>query len=293
MRIALIIHPRSEGETRVEALRTEVERLRAEGHRVSPRLTFERGDAARLAASASRAGMELVIAAGGDGTINEVVNGIHRSERQPRLAVVPTGTANDFAAGLGLPLEVRDAIDVAVGGRARPVDVALANRRAFVNVSTGGFGADATKPTPSDAKRRLGPWAYLVGGVKKIVELKPMRARFRADGELLHEGKFMLFAVGNARQTGGGTFLTPRAEFGDGRLDVVIVPGMSRVDFLALLPDLRAGSHLQSRDVLYAQAARFDVEAESSLNVNVDGEPLSGRRFRYEVSARPIMVMCP
>ncbi len=308
MKIALIMHPRPES-GRVEEFQEHVAKLRAAGHEVRPRLTFEGGDAARYAAAAVRAGCDVVVAAGGDGTVNEVVNGLGRGggggggggggagagrrRRRPRLAVVPTGTANDFAAGLGLPEDAGEALRVAVEGRAMAVDVARVNRRRFINASTGGFGAEATESTSSETKRLLGAWAYVITGVKKFVELRGVEARFTADGKLLHEGSFMLFAVGNGRQTGGGSLLTPRAEVDDGWLDVLVVPELPRVDFLALLPDLRSGTHLQSPDVIYGQARELRVDAKEDLSVNADGEPLRGRRFRYGVEPEPLEVMVP
>ncbi|NIR61205.1 MAG: YegS/Rv2252/BmrU family lipid kinase, partial [Gammaproteobacteria bacterium] len=242
------MYPRGEPE-RIEELRAVVRRLRAEGHEVTPRLTFEAGDAVHFAREAVRARVDLVIAVGGDGTVNEVVNGLGRARWQPRLGIVPIGTANDFAAGLGLPHAVPEAVRVAVAGRAVAVDVARVNRRLFVNVSTGGFGAEATEHTSLETKRLLGPLAYLVTGVREFVELHPTRGRFTVDGRPFYAGEFLLFAVGNARRTGGGSVLTPRAEFGDGKLDLMVVEAMPRLEFLALLPDLRAGTHLESPGV--------------------------------------------
>ncbi|HEX7120622.1 MAG TPA: YegS/Rv2252/BmrU family lipid kinase [Longimicrobiales bacterium] len=290
--VAIIIHPRGEPE-RVEELRAVVRRLREEGHAVFPRVTFEPGDGTRFAREAARGGADVVIAAGGDGTVNEVVNGLGRIRHPPRLGILPIGTANDFAAGLGLPQELEAAARVAVGGRALPVDVASVNDRLFINVSTGGFGAEATEHTPSETKRLLGPLAYIVTGVREFVELHPTRARFVTDGKAFYAGDFLLFAVGNARRTGGGSVLTPRAEFGDGKLDLLVVEGMPRLDFLALLPDLRAGTHLESPGVRYTQAASIVVEATETLSVNADGEPMRARRFRYALRPRPILVMVP
>lgn len=274
-------------------LRAQVAALREQGHEVWPRLTFDGGDAIRFARAMARRGVDLVIAAGGDGTLNEVVNGVVQAGWDGRLGLVPLGTANDFAAGMEIPESIPGAFEVALGGRTLDVDVARVNRRYFVNVSTGGFGANATEETPSEAKKLLGPWAYVVTGVKKFADLRPSRARFEADGETAYEGEVMLFAVGNAKRTGGGSMLTPRAEFGDGQLDVVIVPGMTRMDFLALLPDLRAGTHVDNPDVLYFRAGRLLVESEEVLSVNADGEPLRGRRFAYELAGRTIRLMVP
>jgi diacylglycerol kinase (ATP) len=290
--IALIMHPRGDAH-RLQELRSIVARLRADGHVVRPHLTSGAGDATRLAREAARAGVDLVIAAGGDGTVNEVVNGIGRFQRPPRVGILPIGTGNDFALGLGIPQDLVEATRVAVEGRPLAVDVARVNERLFVNVSTGGFGAEATERTPVDAKRLLGPLAYLVSGAKDLVELRPTRARFSTNGRLYYDGEFLLFAVGNARRTGGGSLLTPRAEVGDGQLDLLVVEAMPRLEFLALLPDLRAGTHLGSPDVRYTRAASIVVTPSGALAVNADGEPVQAARYHYSIYPRPLTVMVP
>jgi diacylglycerol kinase (ATP) len=297
VRIALIIRPRA-GPAELEELRTHVAELRGGGHEVWPRLTFEEGDARRLGRSAAEAGAELIVAVGGDGTLNEVVNGILATDWAGRLAVLPNGTANDFAAGLGIPDEPGPALEIALNGVARAVDVGTVNGRHFVNVSTGGFGATATEEAPAEAKRLLGPMAYVVTGVRLFAELAPAQARFEVAGiggaeGSSYEGAMMLFAVGNGRQTGGGNLLTPRAELDDGLLDVVVVPGMTRMEFLALLPDLRSGAHLDDPDVRYFQTPRLVVVSEAELSVNADGEPVRGHRFEYTVADRQLTFMMP
>lgn len=292
MRIVLIVRPAAPPEA-TEALRVAVGRLRAEGHDVEVRATFESGDGERFAREAAAGGAELVIAAGGDGTLNEVVNGVAAAATRPRLAVVPLGTANDFANGLGIPAQVEGALAIAVGGRPLDVDLAVVNERYFVNVSTGGFGAEATEQAPAESKRSLGALAYLVTGARQFVDLSPVAGTVGADGRTLLNGEFLLFAVGNARRTGGGSLLTPRAELNDGLLDVLVVRAIPRLDFLAMLPDLRAGTHLESPDVIYAQAASIVITTTEMISVNADGEPLRGSRFEYRLDPRRLTVMTP
>jgi diacylglycerol kinase (ATP) len=292
LNITVIIRPR-EGDERITELVTAVRELRREGHRVLMRTTAEPGDATRFARLATRRQADLIVSAGGDGTLNEVVNGIARCRHRPKLAVVPVGTANDFALGVGIPENVTEALHLAVHGQAAQVDIARVNRRFFMNVSTGGFGAQATEDADPDMKRRLGAVAYLISGFKHFVEFNPASAQFVTDDGVLHDGEFVVFAVGNARQTGGGNELTPRANLSDGKLDVVIVPALSRMDFLALLPDLRAGTHLSSPDVKYVQTRRLHIQAPGEISVNVDGEPIPGTHFDYRVHDRPITVMLP
>jgi lipid kinase YegS len=293
VQIALIAKPKNPSV--IKELQRAVKWLRSQGHSVHPRLTFDKHDAVRYARLATRKRADLIIAAGGDGTVNEVVNGIARveTERTPRLAVIPLGTANDFAKGLQIPMTVQEATELAVQGNVADVDVAEVNERCFVNVSTGGFGPDITEEASSKSKARFGKLAYLFTAVKKLSDLQPMHARFELDSGVLYDGPFFFFAVGNARQTGGGTPVTPRADYSDAQLDVAVVTGEKKRDFISLLPDLRAGSHPDDPDVLYVKTRTLQVHASDDIAVNADGEPLKGSRFDYRILSRRIRVMRP
>lgn len=293
MQITLIVNARDPD--RVEELRHLVNELRWKGHEVRPHLTFEAGDAARMAREAGEAGAELVVAAGGDGTLNEVVNGLlddGGAGRLPRVAILPLGTANDLAHALEIPMELPDALRVAVEGNPREVDVGVVDGRCFLNVSSGGIGAEATEETSSDAKRALGAFSYVVTGVRKFAALEASHARFSGE-ETIYEGGFLLFAVGNSSRTGGGNLLTPRADMTDGLLDLCIVKEMSRMEFLRLMPELRAGTHLDHPGVIYRQVTRVRVESGMELSVNADGEPLEGKLFEYSLAPRRVELMVP
>jgi len=291
-RIVVVMRPGLDAD-RLRELETEAGRLRAEGHEVELTETAAPGDGARLAREASESGAGVVVAAGGDGTLNEVVNGLGAASRRARLAVVPLGTANDFAGGLGVPESPAAALRLAVHGRARETDLARCNDRWFINVSTGGFGAEATEQAPSESKKLLGPWAYVVKGARQFTDLRAVRARFETETGVLHDGEFLLFAVGNGKRTGGGSMLTPRAELDDGLLDVTVVKAVPRVDFLTLLPDLRAGTHLESPDIRYDRVASLTVRTAEPVTVNVDGEPTRGEVFEYSVERGALEVMEP
>ena len=291
-RIGIVLRPGATAE-QLDALRAAVARVRADGHAVEVRPTFELGDGERHAAELVASGVDLVIAAGGDGTLNGVVNGLAACERRPALGVVPLGTANDFAAGLGIPADVAGSLDIALNGRRLSVDLPRVNDRYFINVSTGGFGAEATEQAPAESKRMLGAWAYLVTGARQFVDLRPVAGVVEADDRTVLDGEFLLFAVGNARQTGGGSLLTPRAELHDGLLDLLVVRAIPRLDFLAMLPDLRAGTHLESPDIIYAQARRIVITTTDTVSVNADGEPTRGSRFEYSLAPEPLTVLAP
>lgn len=281
--------PRSRSQR--EELEGEIAALRQEGHAISLHYGTSTGDAARLAREASEAGAELVIAAGGDGTINEVVNGLVEAGGGAALGVVPLGTANDFARGLGLPRELAAALRLAVEGRPRTLDVAQVNGHCFINVSTGGFGAAATRAANRTVKRLLGPLAYLARGARMLVRFQPAHGVFEADGRQVYSGRFVFFAVGNASRTGGGTPVTPLADPGDGRLDVVILCDVSRFQLLRMLPRLRAGTHMRNPYVLYMRAHQVTVTLGAPARINADGEAVEGQEFRYSVLTNGLNVV--
>ena len=297
MQIALVIN--GSKSSHLQALREQVKRLRGMGHEVQPFVTFEPGDARRMARDAAGAGAELVLAAGGDGTVNEVANGLNdflggRANAFPRLGIIPVGTANDFANALGLPQGVEAAVDVAVGGVPRRLNVAMVNDRCFLNVSSGGFGAQATKGAPAEGKRLLGTLAYALTGARELIGMHPCEGSFSTADQVVYEGPFVLFAVGNTERTGGGNLLTPRADPADHLLDLCIVKEVSKMEFTGLLRALRNGQHLDDPAVVYVQAERFLVRSEADLAVNADGEPVSeSRSFDYALAGYRLPVVGP
>lgn len=283
----------------MNALRDAAVELRAEGHEVTGRVTFEAGDAERFAAEAVADGPDLVLVAGGDGTLFEVVNGLvggdhaNSGENLPRLGVVPLGTANDLANSQFYPMAVADAVRYAVDSSFREVDVLTVNDRSFLNVSTGGFGAEATDEAPKAAKRTIGILAYLAQGVRTFASFEPLEARFTAGDEVIHDGEFLLFGIGNGTRTGGGNSITPKADMADGLLDLCIVLPMGRADFLRLAPDLRAGNHVDDENVIYRQLREVEIKGSEALRVNADGEPVDARTLRYAVRPRALRLPVP
>ena len=295
MRICFVIS--ATDSAAVDGLRPHVQRLREAGNQVWARLPFESPDAAEFAREGAERGADLIIAAGGDGTVHHVANGLHahlcRTGKAPMLGIVPLGTGNDLAGALCISSDPAAAMEIALTGRPTPIDIASLNGGCFVNVSTGGVGAEATEEASDEVKRVLGRLAYLVTGLKKFAALDPSRARFSTpEGEVYH-GPFLIFAVGNGPRTGGGNFLTPQAKLEDGLLDLCVVKEMSRMDLFKLLPDLRAGNHLNHPAVLYHRAREFTIEPEARISVNADGEPQAAERYVYGISPHRLTVMLP
>jgi lipid kinase YegS len=264
-----------------------VDWVREKGHTVDPRITWERGDAQRFAAAGAKDGVDVVVALGGDGTVNEVVNGL--SGHDVALGIIPLGTANDFARQAGIPEDPDHAMDVILRRKAVRIDTAELNGHRFLNVSTAGIGAEATAETPVDAKEALGALAYAITGVRKLADLTPIKARVEApdtDVEL----EFLVLAVGNGRVTGGGTMLTPRASVTDGLLDVCLVEPRARTDFARLALKFRSGEHVEAEGVRYLQVPWLRVTADRAITVNADGESRETETLEYRARAGDLLV---
>lgn len=268
------------------ALRTAVSTVRESGQPLDVRATWEAGDAGRYAAEAVRDGIDVIIAAGGDGTVNEVASGM-LSEQTPSpsaLAVVPYGTANDFATSLGIfkgnPLS---ALQLAATGTVTPIDVGRVNGRIFVNVTSGGFGAEVTSNTPAQLKKALGGIAYSLMGVVTAAKMNPIECHFRLPDGTTHDGRLLLMAVGNGRQCGGGYQVAPNASLNDGLLDVVVVHDADVPQFGSVLAELLDLTNRDNQFVSYDQVEAFTLDAAQPLQLNLDGEPCRGTHFEFDV----------
>ncbi len=269
-------------------------RLRECGHEVVVVETAGAGDAERLAMSAVHAGANLVIAAGGDGTLNEVVNGVASvpgALEACALGILPVGTGNDFARMLGLA-ETEHAIAALVTGRTRAVDLVRLGDRVFLNASAGGFTAETSARVTSELKQAVGKLAYLVGGAAAFLEYEPVQTVVEGAGRRL-EMELQLFAICNGPYIGGGHQLAPDARPDDGEFDVCLVRASSTVDFLALLPRLSSGDHLDDDDVVYFRARELMLTFSRPIKVNTDGEVLDASRCHYVIAPGAVRLVAP
>jgi lipid kinase YegS len=287
-KVQLILNGKAAGN---DALRTAVARQRAAGHSIEVRETWEKGDARRLVAEAGE--VDLLIAAGGDGTVNQVVHGLMDLSRiaRPVLGVVPLGTANDFAIGCGIPRDPEEALTLCMEGEGVPVDVGKANEHWFLNAASIGFGAEVTATTPPELKHLLGAAAYTVMGAILATNLRHYQGRLTLpDREITGSGPVAI--VGNGRQTGGGVQVAPRARIDDGLLDVLVVRDIPAMALLAAARELKELSP-DGEYISYSQTPWAEVYTEEAIPVNLDGEPVRFSNVRYEAVARAIRLIVP
>lgn len=272
-------------------LRPAIEQIRASGTRLDVRVTWEAGDATRFASEAADAGVDRVVAIGGDGTVNEVASGLleGRDSSPSAMAVVPYGTANDFATGIGILREdPLHSLRHAVQGKPTLIDVGTVNKRVFVNVTSGGFGAEVTANTPPQMKKVLGGAAYSLMGIVTAAKMNPHDCHITGpDGET-HSGKLLLLAVGNGRQCGGGFHVTPEAILNDGLLDIFIVHDAELAQFGIVLNELMNMSAEGNQFVAYKRLPSFTLDAARPMQLNLDGEPYVDTHFEFEVLSKAL-----
>lgn len=284
----LIVNPKSGTDSAPDALETINRRLRERVGMLEIVMTVSEGDATVAAAQAVKDGVDHLFVGGGDGTLNEALNGVADVPgglAAMRFGVIPLGTGNDFATALGIPDDLEDAIAQLFAGAPIAVDVGRVNGRSFVNVSAGGFIADVSDAVNPTLKTIAGKFAYLLGGAQVVLNSAPVRASIRLAGTT-EERTLHTFAVCNSRLVGGGRLIAPRAQMDDGLLDVCLIDAMSTVDFLALLRRVSAGEHLDDPRVTYVQTDRVELVLERQIKINTDGQVLDADRCVYDVIPR-------
>jgi len=276
-----------------EDVRYAVSVLREEGHTVEVRVTWEKGDAQRMAYEAGREGVSRLVAAGGDGSINEVVNGLMQlpKEKRPALAILPLGTANDFATACDIPFLPLEALRLALEGNIHPVDVVQANERYFINVASSGFGAQIVADTPTSLKNFLGGGAYTLSAVVKALNYSGHTGKLVAD-DLELEGKSIAGVVCNGRQAGGGQMLAPSAYINDGLLDIVVIMEFPIADLGQVVAEILDYEH----SGVYVKRFRkkwVDSIPSQKRSVNLDGEPYEADKIHFEVVSGEIGLILP
>jgi lipid kinase YegS len=287
-RVQLILNGKVAGN---DALRAAVARQREAGHHLGVAVTQEKGDARRFVSEDGK--VDLVIAAGGDGTLNEVLHGLMDLSVavRPVLGIVPLGTANDFASGCRIPRDPAKALALCMKGEGVPIDIGKANDHWFINAASSGFGAEVTATTSPELKRLLGPAAYTVMGAILVIKIHQYQGKLIfPDREITGSGPVAI--VGNGGQTGGGIQFAPRACINDGLLDVLVVRQILPTALLAAARELQRlppdGEYIS-----YWQTPWMEVHPQEAIPVNLDGESLRFSTVRYQAVPKAIQLIVP
>lgn len=274
-------------------LRSEIMRMREQGVDLQVRVTWESQDMTRLVSEAVNQGMKRIVVAGGDGTVNEAVTALNQIEAnvRPELAIIPMGTANDFATATKIPIMIREAIELAVNGDAVAVDCVQANDRYFINIAAAGFGAEITAETPVELKNFLGGGAYTLTGLVKALGFKPY------DGSLTieqgsYQGEILVGAFCNSRLAGGGQELAPNALIDDGLMDITLVHPFLPHELPQVIDEMQNPTET-GQFVKHTQASWLEIDFPKALPLNLDGEPYRSRKIRFDVRSKSTRLVLP
>ncbi len=289
-RVHLIANPISGVAARQKIVPRCVEILRGGGLEVTINPTEGPGHATVLAGEACDLGIDAVVAVGGDGTVNEVVNGMKPG--RTALATVPTGTANMLARELGVPFDAEGAARVVIAGQRLRIDVGIANGHRFVTVVGVGFDATIVSAVSSERKGHLGQFRYFSHVAKTALEYDFPPLTVRVDDELQTRRAGMLF-VCNTRNYAAHFALAPNAKTNDGLLDFVLVHGGGARDFPRWSLAAFLGTLPQYRDVTYVQGRKLEVTTEKPVPVQVDGDPGGTTPLTVSIEPGALEVMVP
>ncbi|MGZ5429549.1 MAG: diacylglycerol/lipid kinase family protein [Thermoanaerobaculia bacterium] len=285
-RARLILNPSSGSESAPLHLDTINQALRAKYGSMEIVVTVGGGDAEAAARVAVSDGCDVLFVAGGDGTLNEALNGVASAGAlgAVTLGVIPLGTGNDFAAALGIPSALDDALRVLLEGREIRADVGEVNGRVFANISGGGYIAEVSEAVTPEMKTIAGRLAYLVGGAQALMDFEPVRVTaIAAPGGQRFATAMYAYAVCNSRLIGGGKLIAPHASIDDGLLDLCVIDEMPTLEFIALLRRVAKGDHVDDSRVRYLRVERVSLEFSRRVKVNTDGELLDATACEYRV----------
>ena len=234
--------------------------------------------------------VDLVIVAGGDGTMNAAVDAL--VECGLPLGILPTGTGNDLARTLGIPTTLVEAAAVITGGRRHTIDLGRVNGKHFFNVASIGLSAELTRHHTVERKRRLWLLAYVLSVRDAYRQTRPFRARIVCDGKTLRVRAIQI-SIGNGRHYGGGMTIAEDAAIDDGWLDVYCLKPLSFWRLLILFPALRRGRLRRQQSVAVMRGRKVEVTTRRAMPVSTDGEITTRTPARFEVVPRALSVLVP
>jgi len=256
--------------------------------------------ATNLARQAADNGADLIVSVGGDGTINEIINGIVTAKNHPALGIIPAGWANDFIKSTAIPNNIYQACQVIKEGKTRKIDLGLINQQIyFANVCGIGFDAEITAlanqiKTNHPNLPSLSSYVYVFAAIKKLLSPIPsFQVKITIDDQVI-EKDILFLAIANGRIEGGKFNIAPNAKIDDGLLDVWIINKMNRTRCLRLLPKAMKGTHKEVPEVSYFHGKKITIEAAEPLTAQVAGEMLvPQKKYQIEILPKKLNLLTP
>lgn len=219
---------------------------------------------------------DFIVASGGDGTINSIANLMLKNNIDVPLGVIPTGTCNDFARSLNIPGDFKKCLEIILRGNTTSVDVGLINgEKYFLDTCAAGLFVDVSYNTNNELKKNLGPLAYYLKALTELKNIKPMKLKVKADGEVI-EHKFLIFLVLNGRHAAGFYNLNKKADMSDGYMDIMLIKKCPNVDIVGMLINTLQSNLVNNKNVKILKAQNCEIIGDPDIELSVDGEKWKG-----------------
>jgi lipid kinase, YegS/Rv2252/BmrU family len=283
-KIRLIYNPGSGDRSFKNRLDHVIEEFQKEGYQVIPHKTLGVGDIENAVRLTKEDDYSSIAVAGGDGTINRVVNAMIKNDINLPVGVFPWGTANDLAAYFEIPRDVHKCCRNIIEGKTRPIDLGRINDRYFINVAAGGLLTDVSQKIDANLKNTLGKLAYYLKGLEQIPNFRPIPAEITTSDKTINENIY-LFLVFNGCSAGGFNMLAKDALIDDGKLDVIAIKACLIMDLVALLIKVLRGEHLNDSNIVYLRTDSVRINCDIDIETDIDGE--AGPLFPVDISVAP------
>lgn len=289
----VIINPSSGGE-KADTYREQIEKkLKTLFEEVVVKETDKQGDAEAFACFAAQNHYDAVFAMGGDGTVNEAINGLAEKEHRPLFGFIPLGTVNDLGRALHLSLDPEEAIEQLSFEHVTQLDIGKVNDRYFMNVIAVGTIPEAINDVDSEEKTKMGKMAYFVSGMKYLLKSDRYEFEFLLDQQV-EQVKSSLVLIGLTNSIGGFESLLPKAKVDDGFLHLVYLNDQSFLDMVKSVPELIKGVEITSANVTYRTFKQGEIAllSEGNLETNIDGDPGAELPIKVAVLPQHLTVFC-
>lgn len=232
----------------------------------------------------------LIVAVGGDGTVNEIAKGIIRKGRGI-LAIIPGGTGNDLARSIGIPLNAKNAIKLMLKGNKKEIDIGKVNSYNFLNIASAGFDAEVVINNERIKKKVKNHISYAISVVYTLFKYRDKSVTLEIDGSIFDE-KILLLAVGNGKYYGGGMKILPMAKIDDAYLDICVISNISKLMLLYLFPTIFKGHHIRyTKYVKTYKAKSVKISSRETFLLNIDGEVIETKQANFSLADKKLNVI--
>jgi YegS/Rv2252/BmrU family lipid kinase len=290
LRVRIVLNPLAGNAEDVSGVHAAMQHWQTRGWQVELTPTEYAGHAIELAREAAAQHYDIVAAAGGDGTVNEIVNGI--AHTRTALAVLPFGTGNVWVRELKLPLNPLEAAATLGVGHTINLDLGMAGERYFLLMAGVGFDAAVTRAVHPEAKRKLKLLAYLVQAVLTARDIRGTRARIEVDGRVV-KGRVLMVVIGNSRLYGGFLQITHQATLTDGLLDVAVINGQDVRSAPLHILSILLRRYNSNPDMSYYRAREVHISSATPLEVQVDGDAIGVTPMSFRVAPGALRALVP